>query len=71
MSNNNGGPAFPCLENGQGFATGMSGMSLRDYFAASWLQGWIANPNTGDMERELCAAYAYAMADAMLKERAK
>ena len=44
-------------------------VSLRDYFAAKWLQGWMANPNTGDADRESAAIWAYEMADAMLKAR--
>lgn len=66
-----GGPAFPTENSRQ---TGHStwhyeGMTLRDYFAAKWLQGWMANPNTGDADRESAAIWAYEMADAMLKAR--
>ena len=54
-----------------------SGMTLRDYFAAKAMQGFIANtlamqaisdnfPNEGD---EYVAQESYRMADAMLKQR--
>jgi len=51
-----------------------SGMSLRDYFAASALKGLAGNPDMVDcMTTEMakyCAEFAYVMADAMLTERA-
>ena len=54
-----------------------AGMTLRDYFAAKAMQGFIANtlamqaisdnfPNEGD---EYIAQESYRMADAMLKQR--
>jgi hypothetical protein len=67
-----GGPAFP-------FATVDGhlclGMTLRDYFAAKALQGWLAS--YADQQRhpveagvaDICAQHAYALADAMLKAR--
>lgn len=55
--------AFPVL--------GDNGMTLRDYFAAHWLTGYIANTTTPDMSTGLCAEIAYKVADAMLKEREK
>lgn len=77
MSSNafNGGPAFPLPVADQEccgrFESGYGGMSLRDYFAAQWLKGYMANPNTPDMTTDKVAQYAYLMADAMLKEREK
>lgn len=85
MSKNHGGPAFPArAENhsdetiyvlGQPVHGGESiyflGMSVRDYFAAQWLKGYMANPNTPDMTTDKVAQHAYLMADAMLKEREK
>jgi hypothetical protein len=65
--------AFPNLERVQGLIVGSNGgMSLRDYFAAKALQGLIASndENAGDRIDEL-PAYAYQIADAMLKERSK
>ena len=62
-----GGPAFPvpagCGED--------QGMTLLDYFAGQWLAGYIANPGIGFETREDEAIVAYAVADAMLKERNK
>ena len=53
------------------------GLTVRDYFAAKAMEGTIANPSEGQMEKSareksvLCAAWAYEMADAMLAERKK
>lgn len=57
------------------------GLTIRDYFAASALQGMLANPEfykeagrkheTAQAAREEVAATALAFADEMLKERAK
>jgi len=72
----NGGPAFPCMppqDTAAGSAVGYpfpdQGMSMRDYFAAKWLQGYMANPSLDDIKREDAASQAYKMADAMLKAR--
>jgi hypothetical protein len=78
MSNriDDGGPAFPYqttpLQNGD-IECGTYGMSLRDYFAAAALQGWLASfgdsavhPVLNDTHRSV-ARDAYAMADAMIK----
>ena len=46
-------------------------ISPRDYFAAAALTGMLSNPMSDSMGNELVAAYAYEMADAMLKERQK
>lgn len=45
-----------------------NGMTLRDYFAARYLQ---ANANNVDYIPEDLANHAYEVADAMLKERTK
>ncbi len=45
------------------------GMSLRDYFAAQAMNGVLNDPNL-DMSGDEIARWAYAIADAMLKERA-
>ena len=70
MSNTNtGGPAFPCdrilMPEG---AICSTGMTLRDYFAAKAIQGFVAAIG---MEIDFSAAStdAYAIADAMLKVR--
>lgn len=79
-----GGPAFPCMPPqyaGTGCATGYpypeAGMTLRDYFAAACLQGYIAgfahtqkNGINPDMQ-DAIAGGMYSMADAMLKARMK
>lgn len=72
--NDGGGPAFPSSSwdrDGE-FLGDNHGMSLRDYFAAKALQGFLANKSNptrfnpgGDAE------YVYRIADAMLAERAK
>lgn len=69
MSNTNtGGPAFPTprYERGDMYSLGMT---LRDYFAAKWLQGFMANPALDDLTPDLAACKAYQIADAMLKAR--
>ncbi len=64
-------PAFPTENEGQ---TGphnyhYSGMSLRDYFAAKAMQGYISNANDFvDMENEI-GKWSYEVADTMLKAR--
>ena len=79
MNNTNtGGPAFPgpyANENGSIEALfKQQGMTLRDYFAASALQGAIAHGLfNADKAHESYAQYlsyvAYVYADAMLKAR--
>ena len=60
-------PAFPFVAKDK---TGMiinAGMSLRDYFAAKAMQGFISRG--GNYNSEFDAARAYAFADEMLKVR--
>ncbi len=47
------------------------GMTLRDYFAANAMQGWISTwaPTDSFVEVDGVARFAYQMADAMLKAR--
>lgn len=67
---NDGGPAFPILQDGCQFPRA-EGATLRDYFAAKAMQG----ATTGDgglPDPSYCqqiARRAYEMADAMLKAR--
>ena len=80
---NDGGPAYPIADNAVGgmswppaSAPGSVGMSLRDYFAAAVIQGYLAHPDrtidiAGDRPGAGVAGWAYALADAMLAERAK
>ena len=63
---NDGRPASPMWEV-SGF-----GMSLRDYFAAKAMQGFITNLDTGEkrlIDVPQLAKSAYSIADAMLKAR--
>ena len=77
MSNNTGGPAFPCdlTAYDEEVVENFQGMTLRDYFAAKAMQGMIsANGDSNgylEYEEETVAANAYKLADAMLKARSK
>ena len=68
-----GGPAFPTEVVNTNDGHIHQGMTLRDYFAAKAMQGWIATfPNdmaVQDVRLEGIAVFAYEMADAMLKAR--
>jgi hypothetical protein len=78
---NDGGPAFPCIYYSEPIVsigpqfTIKGGMTLRDYFAAAALQGNLAGQSIdvgyyeGKDAWNKAAKDAYAMADAMLKER--
>jgi hypothetical protein len=72
---NDGGPAFPqqlpdaALERGTPGMYGAAGMTLRDYFAATALQGQLACMVNQDPETR--AKEAYRFADAMIAERNK
>ena len=57
-----GGPAFPDQYK--------NGMTLRDYFAAKAMQGFMANKaNPMHYQPEEDGRWAYLIADAMLKAR--
>lgn len=74
-------PAFPVSEvrtpDGIGISEGSPGMTLRDHFASQALTGYISKNVPLSVVSELDAYYravarsAYAVADAMLAERAK
>lgn len=72
-----GGPAFPLQRIGPDFAPGYSGMTLRDYFAAKAMQGFLSGTKwefdpVGPMPIQLVtdlALSSYQIADAMLKAR--
>ncbi len=73
---NDGGPAFPGMNYiSQEGKKNPEGMTIRDYFAASALQGLLGNSEfhvAADVESEVpnaIAKYAYEAADAMLKAR--
>ena len=64
----NGGPAFPCEYEGS-TRSDASGLSIRDYFAAKAMQGFLTAEYASTYRPEVWAKYAYEMADAMLKAR--
>lgn len=69
---NDGGPAFPVSpEESRGKVSSVhGGMTLRDYLAAKAMQGLIASNDDGAGDRLTdVPAYAYDIADAMLKAR--
>jgi hypothetical protein len=63
MSKNNNEPAFPHA------AFGYMGMTLRDYFAAKAMQGFLMT--YADFPYDSIATQAYKMADDMLEAREK
>lgn len=88
MSDKDGGPAFPVADYDHMVfepktvaetKRDLSGMSLRDYFAAKAMQGYLANAwqaqeldSLGESAAQQMATVAeisYAMADAMLAAR--
>ena len=72
MPNNTGGPAFPheYFDKQLNQERVIHGMTLRDYFAAKAMQGFMANKsNPMHYQPETDAQWAYMIADAMLKAR--
>lgn len=73
MSNeiNTGGPAFPTDEASQNLVAGVhfEGMTIRDYFAAKALVGFLVDKPNADRWPEGYAANAYMQADAMIHAR--
>ncbi|MDN7609536.1 hypothetical protein QZM28_22855 [Burkholderia multivorans] len=69
---NDGGPAFPEVPGECNVYQGKPGMTLRDYFAAKALVGYLASvaPELEPAEHaSSIAADCYAFADAMLDAR--
>ena len=73
MCKNTGGQAFPVAGSYHNYS--WEGMTLRDYFAAKALQGWLASypadavhPVAAGNTAQV-AQMAYIMADAMLEAR--
>jgi hypothetical protein len=62
----NGGPAFPVAFT----TTPLQGMTLRDYFAAKAMAGFLAS-DADAPSYDTLAAFAYQCADAMIAEGAK
>ena len=58
--------AFPVYAGNEDFT---DGMKLRDYFAASIIQGMESNERWNDFDSDEIAEFAYTKADAMLKAR--
>ena len=64
---NNGGPAYP--------TQGYEGLTVRDYFAAKAMHGWLASYPESNQHpvvthhENMVAELSYLMADAMLKAR--
>lgn len=72
MSAQDGGPAFPAPAGVQHITT--QGMSLRDYFAAAALRGIATSPSVQNFKLQTLnelTQWSYAVADAMLAERAR
>ena len=73
-TNNDGGPAFPQNDASVNRINNHDGMSLRDWFAGNVAQGIVAgfvSRSKGEISELAVALDAYAIADAMLAERAK
>ena len=74
---NDGGPAFPVSnEQSDDGLSASKGMSLRDFFAAGAMQGWLASwprssPHPGGCLKNArdVARHSYVIADAMIAER--
>ncbi|WP_104556782.1 hypothetical protein [Enterobacter sichuanensis] len=73
MTIKNGGPAFPVAGSEHNYP--IEGMTLRDYFAAKALSGWLASypescthPIVAGNADEV-AKHSYMLADAMLRAR--
>ena len=45
------------------------GMTLRDYFAAKAMQGYLTHEQAANSPEDVVAGWAYSMADAMLRAR--
>lgn len=66
MNKETGGPAFPATNH---YGHKLTGMTLRDYFAAKALTDEVVVFHGGN--KNAIANWCYGMADAMLKEREK
>ena len=71
MTQPNNPPAFPLYNHGmQTLGMHISGMTLRDYFAAKAMKAYCSDPDwRKDMDSSATSRAAYRMADAMLKAR--
>jgi hypothetical protein len=65
-----GGPAFPFVMPDPSTYHTEQGMSLRDYFAAAAMQGFVSSyPNGAAGDAEAISHDSYTLADAMLAAR--
>jgi len=62
--------AFPMAGDTTNGGWCYDGMTLRDYFAAKAMQAWMLSPPNTNCDGAI-AEWAYATADAMLREREK
>ncbi len=71
MSNKEIESAFPTNEGNYEKVWSSPGMTLRDYFAAKAMQGWLASygPDDGAPKADTTARMAYEFAGAMLRAR--
>lgn len=79
--NKTGGAAFPCEGGSESGLHADPGMTLRDYFAAKALQGFLSSEFVSDFNKEIgpyrtdadirhnLATNAYLYADAMIAAR--
>ena len=66
----NNPPAFPLHNHGaQTLGLHVTGMTLRDYFAAKAMQGLLLDDNGDFSDHNWMAEQAYAFADAMMEAR--
>lgn len=70
MAINDGGPAYPALEE-HGLNNGMPGMTLRDAFAIAVVGNIYGRSQMHNKWLQGVAAEAYRLADEMLKVRAR
>jgi hypothetical protein len=59
-------PAFPQVDH---YGRKLTGMTLRDYFAAKAMTGLLTAEIVGEYSNEHVAEIAYRIADAMMKAR--
>jgi len=76
MSKETSGPAFPTNSTHHDGYYGGLGMTLRDYFAAKAMQGFLSREDVFNFEMYKqdpwrVAAWSYEAADAMIAERNK
>ena len=66
---NDGGSAFPLINDHTHPTTINNGMTLRDYFAGQALAGILVSPNLTHLSINDIADRAFLVAEAMLDER--